>query len=223
MTEITLAEAKQLCTAQELQLFKSSRGRELKQHSPRELKTRLDRGRRLRDKWRDTATRQRRSSQQRQKSRTTDDAARSQRKHQLFSEAVDRFAARLREVSDGAEQASPKRKVSGGINVSKSAKKKAATKKKAAKKSASDSTVRAAAAKVKQSVKKNVAPQRTVSTQQKPPEEAGLVHPRSKVEELDIRAEAHEALQQASQLTTRVRGHVSARDRRAQARRDRRQ
>src|SRR5690606_36367487 len=91
MSRINVSKARELCTAAELRLVEASAPKSLAKLDEAELKKNVERARKLRDKWRDQATRQRREVQQAQAARTTDKTARSQEKTQLFAEVLTRF------------------------------------------------------------------------------------------------------------------------------------
>ena len=76
------------------------------------------------------------------------------------------------------------------------------------------------AAHMRDAVASQFPPPEKATRQQKPPEVAGLPN-RSEREETEVQAAANEATQLNRQITTRIAGHESSRDRRAQARRDR--
>ncbi|MBX3436740.1 MAG: hypothetical protein KF861_04555 [Planctomycetaceae bacterium] len=95
---ITMAQAKALCNASELTLVKDSTRSEIGKLSAARLKQKVDRARKLRDKWRDQATSQRRATQSRKGARDVDGNARSAQKAELFGEVLDRFVARLEKV-----------------------------------------------------------------------------------------------------------------------------
>lgn len=76
------------------------------------------------------------------------------------------------------------------------------------------------AAHMRDAVASQFPPPRKATRQPKPPEVAGLSN-RSEREETEVQAAANEATQLNRQVTTRIAGHESGRDRRAQARRDR--
>ena len=80
MARITVAEARKICTQAELSLLLACRPKAIEKLAADELKTAVASARRLRDKWRDVATEQRRETQRQQKSRVTDDNARMPRR-----------------------------------------------------------------------------------------------------------------------------------------------
>jgi hypothetical protein len=104
MARITVAEARKICTQAELSLLMACRPKAIEKLAADELKTAVAGARRLRDKWRDVATEQRRETQRQQKSRVTDDNARSGEKAAIFAHALSKFEAQLKKVesTDGA-------------------------------------------------------------------------------------------------------------------------
>jgi hypothetical protein len=104
MARITVAEARKICTQAELSLLMACRPKAIEKLAADELKTAVVSARRLRDKWRDVATEQRRETQRQQKSRVTDDNARSAEKAAIFAHALSKFETQLKKVesTDGA-------------------------------------------------------------------------------------------------------------------------
>jgi hypothetical protein len=98
MGRLTVADARRMCTKSELGLVMASRPDSIEKLSADQLKKNVASARRLRDKWRDQATQQRRETQQAQKSRVTDKNARSGEKAALFGHVLKRYEDRLKEV-----------------------------------------------------------------------------------------------------------------------------
>ena len=69
MGRLTVADAKRMCTKAELGVVMGSRPDAIEKLSADQLKKNVASARRLRDKWRDLATEQRRETQQAQKAR----------------------------------------------------------------------------------------------------------------------------------------------------------
>jgi len=92
---ISMSKAKSLCNASELSLVADSGRSQLGALSASQLRQDVARSRKLRDKWRDQAERQRREVQLKQGARQTSASARSSEKAQLFAEVLDRFETRL--------------------------------------------------------------------------------------------------------------------------------
>ena len=111
--DIKLSRARELCTAAELRLVESSRRHALAELTAAQLKKKIAQARKLRDKWRDVSTRQRRLVQREQGTRVTEKDSRSQQKSQLFVELLARFEARLeRLAASPADDVLPKRSAS---------------------------------------------------------------------------------------------------------------
>jgi hypothetical protein len=108
---ISLAQAKSLCSENELALVLLSTRSEIGKLSAGQLRLKIKRARDLRDKWSDQSRKQRRATQAAQKARDTDANARSAKKAQLFEEALGRFESQLAKLeSDGKSgNAAPKR------------------------------------------------------------------------------------------------------------------
>lgn len=117
-----------------------------------------------------------------------------------------------------AKKVSPKK--SAKKATAKKAAKKKSPKKKGATTAATKARVQRTAAQMRDAVAAKLPPRKKATRQQKPPEVAGLTE-RSPREESEVQAAANEATQLNRQTTTRIAGHVSGRDRRTQARRDR--
>jgi hypothetical protein len=105
---ISVARAKSLCSTSELALVKSSTRREIAKLSAPKLRGSVERARKLRDKWRDQASAQRRKSQKQLGARETDANARTAEKAQLFDEVLERFAARLAIAETAGSAAKPR-------------------------------------------------------------------------------------------------------------------
>lgn len=114
MGRLTVADAKRMCTKAELGVVMGSRPDAIEKLSADQLKKNVASARRLRDKWRDLATEQRRETQQAQKARVTDKNARSDEKAALFAHVLKRYEDQLKK----AEAAG------GGLTLPKPAKKK---------------------------------------------------------------------------------------------------
>jgi len=192
--QIDFKTAKTLCTASEYALLQDARPKSLTQLSVPELKKKAARARMLSDKWRDLSRSQGRSSD--------GAAARSAQKQDLFTEALARFAGRLAKASGGASPATkvPAKKAVAAKAVVKQTAKKTVAKKSVAKKAAKKAP---AAAKMPKMPAAKKSSQKSKS----------LDHT-AKAEQHGRRSALRIA---ASGLSTRVRGHVSARGRRDQA------
>ncbi len=273
MANVPLAKVKALCTAAEYDLVQASRRPQIGQHDAAALKQHVAKARKLRDKWRDQATKQRRDTQQRHNARVADGEKRSEQKVEVFDAALAAFEKQLAKVSasgGGSSKAAPKKKstksartpdhradraskratleaqreeLNAATAKKKSAKKKTAKKKvarkKTAKKIAASDAVKkkpskkkvakkkaakkgAYAARAKKAVKKKL--EKSVSSTAveggAPSTESGPVGPVNKKTQRRAKTVAKQERIDRSGLNSRVRGHVSARERRAQGRRD---
>lgn len=107
----TVTQAKSLCTGGELSLVRASTREEIGKFSIGQIRQKVDRARKLRDKWRDKAEQQRRATQAVQRARDTSANARSTEKAKLFGEVLARFEAQLAalETKGVKGRSSPKR------------------------------------------------------------------------------------------------------------------
>src|SRR5262245_41690821 len=103
----SLAQAKSLCTASELTLARASTRNEIGRYSVVQIRQKLDRARKLRDKWRDQSHGQRRAAKATARSRQPDANARSAEKAELFSEVVARFEAQLATLEAKGRKSTP--------------------------------------------------------------------------------------------------------------------
>ncbi len=103
----SLAQAKSLCTASELTLARASTRNEIGRYTVVQIRQKLDRARKLQDKWRDQSRSQRRASKAAQRSRPTDPNARSAEKAQLFREVVSRFEEQLATLEAKGRKSTP--------------------------------------------------------------------------------------------------------------------
>ncbi|QDV72219.1 hypothetical protein [Botrimarina mediterranea] len=268
MANVPLAKVKALCTAAEYDLVQASRRPQIGQHDAAALKQHVAKARKLRDKWRDQATKQRRDTQQRHNARVADGEKRSEQKVEVFDAALAAFEKQLAKVSasgGGSSKAAPKKKSTKSARTpdhradraskratleaqreelnAATAKKKSAKKKTAKKIAASDAVKKkpskkkvakkkvakkkaakkgAYAARAKKAVKKKL--EKSVSSTAvdggAPSTESGPVGPVNKKTQRRAKTVAKQERIDRSGLNSRVRGHVSARERRAQGRRD---
>jgi hypothetical protein len=241
MGRLTVADAKRMCTKAELGVVMGSRPDAIEKLSADQLKKNVASARRLRDKWQDLATQQRRETQQAQKSRVTDKNARSGEKAALFAHVLKRYEDQLKQVeASGAI---------GGVTLAKPAKKKVRTaghrikravvrdelkdvrselnaaskakvkKKKTAKKKATKKKVAAKKVAAKKVAKKKVAKK---AAKKKPAfgiGSLGLVTAEP-ARQLSAQTAAKKSRLKASGKISRVQGHVQARGGRKQAKRD---
>ncbi len=247
MGRLTVADAKRMCTKAELGVVMESRPDAIEQLSADQLKKNVASARRLRDKWRDLSTEQRRETQQAQNARVTDKNARSGEKAALFAHVLKRYEDQLKQVeaagaTGGTKLAKPaKKKVrTAGHRIKRAvvrdelksvrselnAASKAKVKKKAAKKkTAAAATTAAPKKKVakKKIAKKKVAKKAVKKTVKKKPAfgvgSLGLVAAEP-ARQLSAETAAKKARLKASGKISRVQGHVQARGGRKQAKRD---
>jgi hypothetical protein len=108
MANVPQAKVKALCTAAEAELVRASRRPEIGQLDARALKKHVTQARKLRDKWRDQATKQRRDTQQRHNARVADGEKRSEQKAEIFEAALTAFEKQLEKVSaEGSASSKP--------------------------------------------------------------------------------------------------------------------
>lgn len=248
MGRMTVADAKRMCTKSELGVVMGSRPEAIEKLSADQLKKNVASARRLRDKWRDLVTEQRRETQQAQKSRVTDKNARSGEKAALFAHVLKRYENQLKQVEASGSSAgvtrakAPKKKVRAAghrikravvrdelkavrseLNAAGKAKVK---KKKAAKKKPAAAPKKAAPKKkvvARKVVKKKVAKKAVKKAAKKKPAfgvgSLGLVSA-APARQLSAETAAKKSRLKASGKTSRIQGHVQARGSRKQAKRD---
>jgi hypothetical protein len=105
---ISLNNARRLCTKPEFELVEASKIVNMKQLTPARLQQKVGRARRLRDKYRDLAKRQRleaRGKQAPRKSRPSQGHENTERKAQLFQEVLERFETGLARAAAGGAKA----------------------------------------------------------------------------------------------------------------------
>jgi hypothetical protein len=158
---ITRITAQRLCTAPEFELFEASMPASARQLSPARLRQKVTRARRLRDKYRDLAKRQRleaRGKRAPQRSRPAQGQENTERKAQLFQETLERFETQLRRTAgDAAPAAAGAGNGAAGKGAAKGAAKKGAARKGAATDSAAEEGAAKKAAVKKGAVKKGAA------------------------------------------------------------------
>ncbi len=104
---ISMVRAKALCSAGELALVKASTRQEIGAHTAARLRQKETRARKLRDKWRDQATGQKRSAQAKAGSRDAGANKNSAEKAELFDEVLGRYTAQLAKTEAAGESAGP--------------------------------------------------------------------------------------------------------------------
>lgn len=104
---ISMGRAKALCTATELELVRASTRQEIGKLTAARLRQKETRARKLRDKWRDQAASQKRSTQAKVGSRDADYNKNSAEKAELFDEVLSRFSAQLAKQEAAGDTAGP--------------------------------------------------------------------------------------------------------------------
>jgi hypothetical protein len=239
MAAISPAAARQLCTAAEYKLVAESSPARLKSLSEKALRAKVQRARTLRDKWTDVGTRQRRAAQRQRASRDTNAAQRSQKKASLFAEVLARLETQLKKVTQLAEpdkgRTSLRRTPSKAKRTAtqrqqrsdlrtKLAKqqrelKPAAAKATAAKSSTQKSASTPTAARTERSASQKSLARKAKKPSSPPTPTTGLVE-FNREQQREARTAATQARLKKSVISPRIQGHVSARGRRAQGRRD---
>jgi hypothetical protein len=210
---ITINRAKALCTSSELDLVHWSKSPRASELTPARLKQKIDRARKLRDKQRDLADRQRREARGKQGPRGKrpskgNDTTRE--KQQLFQETLERFEAAMAKRRAAAEKAATKK-----VSKKKASKKK--TSKKVAKKQTL--TVKALMKKVSKKTSKKKASKKKVSKARSPgANERGRAASMREMSESTQGKRTEKRLGRAGKA--KIQGHVSSRTRRNQAKRD---
>jgi hypothetical protein len=134
---ISLNNARRLCTKPEFELVEASKIVNMKQLTPARLQQKVGRARRLRDKYRDLAKRQRleaRGKQAPRKSRPSQGHENTERKAQLFQEVLERFETGLARAAAGGAKAGVAKAGVEKAGVKKAGVKKAGVKKAGVKK-----------------------------------------------------------------------------------------
>ncbi len=207
---ISSSVAKQLCTKTEQTLFTESLARNVKRFDENALRSRIARSRKLRDKYRQLADRQDREArgkQTPQRSRPAQGSAATRKKQQLFAESLERFEKRLTMLSSESKK-TVKKSVKKGA-TSRTSKKRVA--KKAPKKTAKG--------KAKKSVSRKTATKPAETPAKRPAKRPA----KKRVTAADHGKEATSAAKEArfkKSSRKRIQTHISAQNRRNQARRD---
>lgn len=205
---VSIQKAKALCTKSELDLLHWSRSPKLADLPPSRIKQKVARARKLRDKFRDLADRQRREARRKESPRgkrpsESNDATRT--KQQLFQEALERFEASL-----------AKHSASAGKKTTKKTAKKAA--KKTAKKISKKSLLKKASKATPKASKK--------TTRKKAMSLAAALEAEQKAWNKSARATSSQSQSKRKSMKfsrtgqPKIQGHVSSRTRRNQAKRD---
>jgi hypothetical protein len=133
---ISRSSAERLCTGPELELVEASYPANAKQLSPARLQQKIQRARRLRDKYRDLAKQQRGEARGKRQARSTRPASGNEntvRKAQLFTEVLERLQ-RVRPASSAAVKAGPEKAGAKKTGAKKTGARKTGAKKAGAKK-----------------------------------------------------------------------------------------
>lgn len=104
---ISMGRAKTLCTATELEIVRASTRQVIGKLTAARLRQKETQARKLRDKWRDQGTSQKRSTQAKVGSRDADYNKNSAEKAELFDEVLSRFSAQLAKQEAAGETAGP--------------------------------------------------------------------------------------------------------------------
>jgi hypothetical protein len=204
----TRTSAKKLLNASELALFDAGRRDEIGSLDERTLKSKIERTRRLRDKYRDLARRQHLATRSRtgtKRGPRGDANFRTAEKDVLFTELLGRFEARLAQRQGTAKRAKPIAKSSAGkSSAGKSSADKSAAPRKSAQRTALGEDERSPKAPAKQVA----APGRAAKNA------TGFMSARAKG--LDTERQRHKS------RGTAIQAHLSSRGRRSQAKRDQR-
>jgi hypothetical protein len=233
MASIALAKAKQLCTASELQLVESSRRPEVARLGVSQLKSKIQRARKLRDKWRDMHEKQRRRAQQ-QGSRVTKGETRSRQKAELFSDVLNRLEGQLKKIdapdagsgktaSKPTSRPSKKERSEAHRQARAQTRKQLDAKREEAQRPPSGAAApetQPAKVRPKKAIKKGKASKKRAKRPERP--SAPPASDPKPTQRTAAKTAAKRDRIKVSGLTTRTRGHVSARGKRSQTRRDKR-
>ncbi|TVQ76283.1 MAG: hypothetical protein EA380_09020 [Phycisphaeraceae bacterium] len=225
---ISLRQARPYLSSSEAELVHWSTSKRVEALTPARLRQKLDRARKLRDKYRGLGDRQRREARGKQSPRGQRGAegnSATRMKQELFSETAERFEKALEAAGTPLKQRPKKTERKAAKKVSK----KAGVTKKAASKKVSKKAGTPAAATQKKSASKKVSKKKTASktTPRKKLAAKKVVakaQARKKANRRSALSEATEgkrkqtAMLKAGQV--RFQGHVSSRGRRNQAKRD---
>jgi hypothetical protein len=228
MTQIRSRQARQLCTVNEFDLFRQSQPPLLRKLTPAQLRAKVSRSRKLRDKYRDLAHRQRREARGKQQPRGTRASQGNERtiqKVDLFSQMMGRFEDRLKALETAAKKESKKsstakKKKTGGARK-KTAKPKTSSARVRAEKDDIPEKAAEAAAKPKKSSRAKTATRSIMEmlAATPPPRElkgrAARRKSKSRTSDSPTRKDIWE-----SGASKKIKGHVSGATKRAQGRRD---
>jgi hypothetical protein len=119
--------ARALCTESEFKLFSASLADEISDHTPAQLRNKIERTRKLRDKYQDLFKRQRLADRARtgtKKGDRPDSNARTGDKVKLFSEVLARFESRVEKLDVAAKRKAARVTISSLVNSKKANNKK---------------------------------------------------------------------------------------------------
>jgi hypothetical protein len=226
MPDISLSRARGWLNASERRLAASSRRPALAKISTVELKKKIALARELRDKWRDVFTRQRRERQADRRSRASAENQRSRQKSELFGDVLARFEAQLASVEAspaGRSRRPPARRPSKRSRSTQHRQTRSQVRKALAGHVSARESERARARQAAlPPAEKRRQPARGKRPPKKKPKSRPPAGPPAGMDRSQTPFAAKRHRMQVSGLTTRVRGHVSGRGKRNQARRDRR-
>ncbi len=224
---ISSATAKQLCTKSELSLFTQSLSRNVKSLDVKSLRNRIDRTRKLRDKYKQLAHRQDREARSKQRprgQRASQGSAATRKKEQLFAESLARFEKRLADVE--ATSAAPAKEVVKSAKKRSTGKRTASTKSAAGRKSTAKKATKPKKSVVKKTTTKKKVKRKTAAS--KKGTATRSVHAKVATKSRTSRrsAESKRATPKAKKAKIKASGlvrrqkHRSAENRKRQARRD---
>jgi hypothetical protein len=209
---INYARAKKLCSDAEMRLVDDARKKHVAKCSEAQLKQRIKRAKKLRDKWKDKSRDQRRQEQKKQGARGVSASGRSQSKADLFGQVLECFQQHLANHSNAAGR--------GKADGKKQSRAKSSRDQTKAKRSAKQGSPKKTAPKKKKSVPKKVVSKSLTSMKSISNPDSFAEKKPEKKKQIKVQAVAKKARVKKSGLTSRIRGHVSARTRRSQGRRD---
>ncbi|MCO5172270.1 MAG: hypothetical protein M9894_38725 [Planctomycetes bacterium] len=225
MAKINLSEVEALCTAAETSLIKQTLTPALERLSAAEVKARIGRARKLRDKFVDKSRHQRREVRGKAEPRGARPAtgdARTVRKAALFEDALGRLQERLGYLEDGAPKAAKtkKKKKPGKVEraAAKRARKAAAAEDGAPKKKAKK--VSAAKALLAAGKKKKAARSAVSRKGAERPDDATAARGQKRAATSAASKAKREAQRLADTSQKKILAHVSSTGRRSQAKRD---
>jgi len=224
---LTSTTAKQLCTKAELSLFTESLARNIKALDGKGLRARVTRARRLRDKYHALANRQDREARGKQPARRrqpSQGSVATRKKEQLFAESLARFEQQLAKLEAARSRATQPRSAKRSTKKAtarKPAARKSGVKKTAKAKPATKKSPATAKAKKKAAARKSPAKKKAAATSKPSPAAKAAAKKKARLSATRKKAAATAKKTKigASGLK-RKQKHLSAVNRRQQARRD---